>query len=139
MRILGIDYGEKRIGLAISDPMGIISTGVGVLDKGETFAEDISNIKKTISSYSEVSEIVLGLPKTMAGEIGHSAKKVLEFYEAMKSEFLIPIKLWDERLTTVSAKKFFLHAGVSEKKSRKIIDKTAATFILQNYLDSVKR
>ena len=138
LRILGIDYGEKRIGVAISDPLGITAQGVAVFGKGSTYAEDIKEIKKIIKQYEGIDEIVVGLPKTLKGEIGPSAQKVLEFVEALKKAFKIAILAWDERLTTAQAEKTLQTAGLNSKKRRSVIDKTAAAYILQSYMDCKK-
>ncbi|MDD5593104.1 MAG: Holliday junction resolvase RuvX, partial [Candidatus Margulisbacteria bacterium] len=135
MRILGIDFGDKRIGVAISDPLGIIATGIAMIGKGETFEPDIREIKRLIKKYDGVDEIVVGLPKTMAGAIGVQAEKVLAFIEALKQEFKLNIVAWDERLTTVESERVLIEAGLSREKRRQVIDKSAAAAILQNYLD----
>ena len=139
MRILGIDFGEKRIGIAVSDPLGLTAQAVAVIGKGESFEQDIKELKKIIKKYGGVDEIVVGLPKTMAGEIGKQAQKVLEFVEALKISFKINIRTWDERLTTVEAEKTLISAGLSREKRKKVIDKSAATYILQSYLDSKRK
>lgn len=139
MRILGIDFGEKRIGVAISDPLGLTAQAVAVIGKGESFDMDILELKKIIKKYEGVNEIVVGLPKTMAGEIGVQARKVLEFVEALKNNFKININTWDERLTTVEAEKTLISAGLSREKRKKVIDKSAAAYILQSYLDSKRK
>lgn len=139
MRILGIDFGEKRIGIAISDPLGLTAQGVAVIGKSETFEEDIKELNKIIKKCGGVDEILVGLPKTLAGEIGIQAQKVLEFVEALKTAFKIPINTWDERLTTVQAERTLMEMGLSAKKRRKVVDKSAAAYILQSYLDSKPR
>ncbi|KPJ65798.1 Holliday junction resolvase [candidate division WOR-1 bacterium DG_54_3] len=139
MRILGIDFGEKRIGIAISDPLGLTAQAVAVIGKGEDFKQDINELKKIIKKYDGVDEIVVGLPKTMAGEIGKQAQKVLGFVEALKGSFKININTWDERLTTVEAEKTLISAGLSREKRKKVIDKSAATYILQSYLDRKRK
>jgi len=139
MRILGIDYGSKRIGIAISDPLGITAQGVAVIGKGETFEQDICELKRIIKKYGGVDEILVGLPKTMAGMIGEQAKIVLSFVEALKKEFKLNISTWDERLTTVEAERTLISAGLSREKRKKVIDKSAAAYILQSYLDSKRR
>ncbi len=139
MRMLGIDFGEKRIGVAISDPLGFTAQAVAVIGKGESFDMDINELKKIIKKYEGVNEIVVGLPKTMAGEIGVQARKVLEFVEALKNNFKININTWDERLTTVEAEKTLISAGLSREKRKKVIDKSAATYILQSYLESKRK
>lgn len=138
LRTLGIDYGEKRIGVAISDPLGITAQGVAVFGKGKTYAEDIKEIKKIIKQYEGIDEIVVGLPKTLKGEIGPSAQKVLEFVEALKKAFKIAINTWDERLTTAQAEKTLQAMGLNSKKRRSVIDKSAAAYILQSYMDYKK-
>jgi len=139
MRIIGIDYGDKRIGIAISDPLGFTAQGVAVIGKGESYDEDIKELKKIIKKYEGVDEILIGLPKTMAGQIGVQAEKVLKFQEALKAAFKIPINTWDERLTTVQAERTLIEAGLSGKKRRKVVDKSAAAYILQSYLDSKRK
>jgi putative Holliday junction resolvase len=139
MRILGIDYGSKRIGVAVSDPLGITAQGVAVIGKSESFERDIRELKKIIKKYDGVDEIVVGLPKTMAGEIGPSAKVVLEFIEALKREFKLNITAWDERLTTAEAERALISAGLSREKRKKVIDKSAAAIILQSFLDCKRR
>jgi len=128
MRVVGIDYGEKRIGVAISDPLGIIAQGVGVVG-------NVSELKELLKTYDNIDEIVVGLPKTMRGEIGIQAEKVLEFIKELKNNFEVPIKTQDERLTTSQAEKVLISAGLSRQKRKKVIDKSAAILILQNYLD----
>lgn len=131
MRTLGIDYGEKRIGVALSDPLGLTARGIATV-------ANIEELKKVISEYDGISEIVVGLPKTMRGEIGHSAQKVLAFVEELKKISQIPIQTWDERLTSTQANRMFDEAGISEKKRRGKVDEIAAVLILQNYLDFKK-
>ncbi|MDI6731408.1 MAG: Holliday junction resolvase RuvX [Candidatus Margulisbacteria bacterium] len=138
MRIVGLDFGEKRIGVAISDPLKITAQGIGTINKSDTFEKDIAALKDMLKDYSEIEEIVVGLPKTLKGEIGLSARKVLDFVSALKEAFAIKISTWDERMTTVSATKSLIEMGLSRQKRKKVIDKTAASLILQGYLD-VKR
>jgi len=133
MRILAIDYGEVRVGIAVSDPLGIIAQPV------KTMANDpelIENIRKIVDEYGNVSEIIVGLPKALSGELGLSAQKVLVFVETLKSSLTIPINTIDERLTTKQAEKELIAAGLSRKKRKTVIDQTAAVFILQNYLQN---
>jgi putative Holliday junction resolvase len=139
MRILGIDYGSKRIGIAVSDPLGITAQGVAVIGKGETYDHDIRELKRIIKKYGGVDEIVVGLPKTMEGKIGPQAEKVLAFVEELKKEFKLNIATWDERLTTLEAEKMLISAGLSREKRKRVIDKSAAANILQTYLDRKSR
>jgi putative Holliday junction resolvase len=139
MRILGIDYGDKRIGVAVSDPLGLTAQAVAVIGKGENFEMDVKELKRIIKNCGGVDEILVGLPKTMAGKIGEQAQKVLEFVEALKDAFKIKISTWDERLTSVEAEKTLISAGLSREKRKKVIDKSAAAYILQSYLDSKRK
>ncbi len=132
MRILGIDYGEKRIGVAVSDPLGIIAQGIAVIG-------NIEELAKIIGQYEKIDEIVVGLPKRMSGEIGIQAQKVLEFVERLKVAYPIPVSTWDERLTTAAAERTLISAGLSREKRKKVIDRSAAAYILQSYLDCKKK
>ena len=129
MRIIGIDYGEKRIGIAASDPLKMIAQAVCA-------AESEDEVCRVIQEYGDVEEIVVGLPKTMRGEIGPQAQKTLEFVERLKTRLNIPIITCDERLTTSQADKFLISAGFSRAGRKKVIDKSAAAIILQSYLDA---
>ena len=134
-RILGIDWGEKRIGLALSDPLGIIATGLSTVEKKPGF-DLISYIKQLIAE-QEIAKIILGFPKNMDGSVGPKGKEVLAFKESLEKAIDIPVILWDERLTTVSAQRSLREAEVKTKKGKKFLDKIAAVLILQNYLDHV--
>lgn len=133
MKVLGIDYGTKRIGLAISDPLGIIANGQPTISN-ESALEKIKKIVET----ERIAKIVLGYPKNMNNTIGPAAKAVEEFQNKLKEIVDIPITLWDERLTTAEATKRLIEADISRKKRKLLVDKTAATLILQGYLDSRK-
>ncbi|OGB87464.1 Holliday junction DNA helicase RuvA [candidate division WOR-1 bacterium RIFCSPLOWO2_02_FULL_46_20] len=135
MRILGLDYGAKRIGVAISDPLGITAQPVAVIEKTAGFEQNIQSLTKIIDQYGGVEEIVVGLPKRLSGKIGIAAEKVLVFVEALKKTLPLKIVTWDERLTTVQAEKNLIAAGLSRTKRKKVIDRSAATFILRSYLD----
>lgn len=139
MRVLGIDYGDKRIGIAISDPLGLTAQGVTVMEKRKSFNEDIEELNNIIEKYGGVDEIVVGLPKTLMGKIGKQAEKVLEFVEALKKNMECEITTWDERFTSIEAEKAMISAGLSREKRKKVIDKSAATYILQSYLDSKRK
>lgn len=133
MRILGIDFGLKRIGLAISDESAIIGHGIGTIRRTDT-VRDIGEIKKTIDHYG-VDKMVIGLPKNMNGTLGKSAEEVLAFIEELQKNTSVPVETWDERLSTVAAERVLLDADMSRKKRKGVIDKVAASIILQNYLD----
>lgn len=134
MRILGLDVGDVLIGVAVSDPMEIIANGLDSI-KRTTPKEDVKVLKNIADEY-EVEKMVIGLPKMMNGEIGIQAEKVLEFAEFLKITVNVPIIMWDERLTTAAATRTLIEADMSRKKRKKVVDKVAATIILQNYLDS---
>lgn len=134
MRIMALDVGDARIGIAISDPSGIIAQGLPSI-KRVAVMEDVKNIKN-LADQNEIGEIVVGLPKTLGGEIGIQAQKVLDFVEALRGLVSVPINLYDERMTTVSANRALIEADVSRKKRKKFVDKVSAVIILQGYLDS---
>lgn len=132
-RILGIDWGEKRIGLAVSDPLGIIATGLATVEKKSDF--NLIGYLKQLISEQEIAKIILGFPKNMDGSVGPKGEEVLAFKESLEKEIDVPVILWDERLTTVSAQRSLREAKVKMKKGKKFLDKIAAVLILQNYLD----
>lgn len=137
MRILGLDIGDRTIGVAISDPLGFTAQGITTIRrKNEEI--DIAKLSDICKEYG-VDTIVAGLPKNMNGTIGPQSEKVLQFCEAIKLKIDIPIKMWDERLTTVAAERIMLEADMSRAKRKKIVDKIAATYILQGYLDSISK
>lgn len=134
MRILGLDIGDKRIGVAISDDMGWSAHALTVIHRTSNINKEISELKKIIEEY-KVEELLAGLPKNMDGTIGPQGKKVIAFVERLKTAIPLPFVLWDERLSTVSAEKTLIEADLSRKKRKGITDKLAAQFILQGYLD----
>jgi len=125
--------------VAISDPLGIIATGIAVVGKGETFDQDIQAIGSLIDKYDGVGEIVVGLPKTLSGAAGIQVEKVNKFVAALKQAFKIDIVMSDERLTTKEAERALIETGMSREKRKKVIDKSAAAVILQDYLDRKKK
>ena len=135
MRILGIDYGEKRIGLALSDISNMVARSLKVLNR-ETNRNWLGEIK-TIVDENEIKQIVIGLPKNMNGSIGKKGEEVLAFVKVLEKRVKVPIVTWDERLTTVAAEKVLRQAELSRKKRKGILDKLSACIILQNYLDSI--
>lgn len=137
MRILGIDFGTKTIGIAVSDDTGLIGQGIGTI-KRKNLQHDLRELQRKIEEY-EVGKIVVGLPKNMDGTLGKSAHQVIEFIENLKKTFNIPVDSWDERLSTVEAERVLLEADMSRRKRRKVIDKIAASIILQGYLDYMNR
>lgn len=135
MRILGLDVGERTIGVAISDPLGYTAQGITTIRR-KNLKIDIAELKKICDEYS-VETILMGLPKNMNGTIGPSGEKAIELSKTLEEELHVPVKLWDERLTTVAAHKAMLEADLSRAKRKKIVDKIAAIYILQGYLDSL--
>jgi len=133
MRIMGLDVGEKRIGVAVSDLLGYTAQGISVIKR-----ENTEELKEIVSDYN-IEKIVVGLPKNMDGSIGEQGKKVLDFIEELKKEINLLILTWDERLTTKEAEGVLLKADLSRAKRKKVIDKLAAALILQGYLDSQRR
>lgn len=137
MRILGLDIGEKTIGVAVCDPLGYTAQGVTTI-KRKSKAADIEEIKQICTEY-EVESIVIGLPKNMNGTIGPQGEKIMNLGEFIKKNVELPIMFWDERLTTVAAHRVMLEADLSRSKRKKIVDKLAAMYILQGYLDSIAK
>ena len=137
MRILGLDIGTKTIGVAISDPLGWTAQGITTIRR-KNYTNDMEAIKKICNEYS-VETIVAGMPKNMNGTIGPSGEMVREFCERLKEVVNIDIEFWDERLTTVAAHRAMLEADLSRSKRNKIVDKVAATYILQGYLDRISK
>lgn len=135
MRIMGLDVGDKRIGVAVSDPLGWTAQGIKTIIREENGHNDIEEIKKLINQY-EVDKIVIGLPKNMNNTLGPQSQKVLDYGKIIESECKREIVYIDERMTTMSAERVLIEADVSRRKRKNVIDKLAATYILQSYLDS---
>lgn len=135
MRILGLDVGEKKIGVAVSDPARLIAQGVETILRSKQGRNDIAEIKKLINKY-DADLVVVGLPWNMNGTLGEQGRNILAFVDKLKKNFKIEVETWDERLSTVAAEKILLSADVSRARRKKIIDKMAAAIILQNYLDA---
>lgn len=134
MKILGLDYGDRRIGVAVSDAFGWTAQGLTVIERRQP-GGDIDQIAKLVTEHG-IEEVVVGLPKNMNGSIGPRGELCMAFAEELKAVLQIPVHLWDERLTTVSAHRTLIEADVSRKKRKGVVDKMAASLILQNYLDS---
>lgn len=134
MRILGLDYGDKRIGVALSDAFGWTAQGAEVIERKKE-GDYLERIRELVRVH-EVGEIVVGLPKNMNGTIGPRGQICMEFAEELRQTLSMPVHLWDERLTTVAAERTLLEADVSRRKRKQVVDKMAAAILLQNYLDS---
>lgn len=135
MRILGLDLGTKTLGVAISDPLELIATGLTTIRFAENNYKDSLNELKSIIEEYNVKAIVIGLPKNMNNSLGFAAQRTKEFETILEKEFKLPIYEQDERLTSVTANNILLQADVSRKKRKEKVDTIAATIILQNYLD----
>jgi len=132
MRIIGLDIGTKRIGVAISDEECIIARGLNSIERN---GKEIEKIKELIKKYN-VEKIVYGLPLKMDGSISAQTEIVVSFISKLKNEVAIPLLPWDERLSTKQAETILIEADISRKKRKKFIDKLSAQIILQNYLDA---
>jgi putative Holliday junction resolvase len=137
MRVVGLDLGDARIGVAISDELGITAQGLGVIRR-TTMAKDLETLRHMIEHYAPEA-VVLGFPRNMDGSAGPRAEQTQQFAESLRAYFGLPVILWDERLSTVAAERMLLGADVSRRKRRDVIDKIAAMLILQNYLDAAAR
>lgn len=136
MRIMGLDYGTKTVGVAVSDPLGITAQAVETITRKEEnkLRKTCARIEALIAEYG-VERIVLGFPKHMNNDIGERAEKALEFRDILARRTGLEVVMWDERLTTVSAERTLMESGVRRENRKKHIDQIAAVFILQGYLD----
>lgn len=136
MRILGLDYGSKTVGVAVSAPLGFTAQGVEIIRrKSENkMRQTLARIEELIAQY-QVEKIVLGLPKNMNNTLGDRAEKSLELKETLERRTGLPVVMWDERLTTVSANRVLMETGVRRENRKEHVDEIAAVFILQGYLD----
>ena len=138
MRIMGLDYGSKTVGVAMSDPLGITAQAVETIWRKDEnkLRKTCARIEELIREY-EVERIVLGLPKHMNNDLGERAQKALAFGEMVKRRTGLEVVMWDERLTTVEAERTLIENNVRRENRKQYIDKIAAVFILQGYLDSI--
>ena len=136
MRIIGLDYGSKTVGVAVSDPLLVTAQGVEITPReNETkLRKTLARVEALIAEY-EVDEIVLGYPKNMNNSEGDRCEKTLEFKEMLERRTGLPVHLWDERLTTVMADNTMMEQGIRREDRKQYVDKLAAVFILQGYLD----
>lgn len=137
VRWMGLDIGERRIGVALSDPLEITAQA-HIVRQRESFSKDINFFVNLIKEF-DVSGVVLGLPVNMNGTRGPMAEKVLRFGEALEEASGIKMVYWDERLTTASAERLLIEADLRREHRRQKVDKVAAAIILQNFLDSRSR
>ena len=138
MRILGLDYGSKTVGVAVSDPLGLTAQKVETIWRKQEnkLRRTLARIEELITEY-EVEKIVLGFPKNMNNTVGERAEKALEFGEMLKKRTGLEVIMWDERLTTVEADRTLIEAGVRRENRKQYLDGIAAVFILQGYFDSL--
>ena len=136
MRIIGLDYGTKTVGVAVSDSLGITAQAVETITRKEEnkLRQTLARIEALIDEYN-VEEIVVGLPKNMNNTIGERAEACKDFADKLERRTGLPVIMWDERLTTVSADNVLKECGVRRENRKAVVDKIAAVFILQGYLD----
>ena len=135
-RLMGLDVGDKTIGVAVSDLLMITAQGVTTI-KRTNIKNDLNELKKLIDEY-QVTKIVLGIPKMLDGTIGIQGEKVLEFLDKMKKRIDLPVELEDERYTTSISERMLIEADVKRKKRKEVIDKLAAAQILSSYMQRTK-
>lgn len=133
MRILGLDVGEKTIGVAVSDALGWTAQAVTVIRR-QNLKEDLRALRQIVEEY-EIKKFVVGMPRRTDGTNGPEAEKVRSFAKKLEGEFNLPVEYWDERFSTTAAEKILLEGDVSRAKRKTVIDKVAAAVILQAYLD----
>ena len=135
MRIMGLDFGSKTVGVAVSDPLGITAQGVEIVRRKSPnkLRQTLARIEELVREY-EVEELVLGYPKNMNGTEGERCEKTREFKEMLEKRTGLPVALWDERLTTVAADRSMMEAGLGHYERKEYVDEIAAVFILQGYM-----
>jgi putative holliday junction resolvase len=133
-RILGLDVGSRRIGVAVSDPLGITAQGLETLER-KNKRQDLAHLGEVIREY-QVQEIVVGLPLRMSGVEGTQAEKIRAFAEGLRKQFGLPVHLWDERLTSAEANRLLRETELSIKKRGRAVDKMAAVLILQGWMEA---
>lgn len=138
MRILGLDYGSRTVGVAVSDPLGLTAQGLETIWRKQEnkLRQTLARIEALAEEY-QAERIVVGYPKNMNNTIGERALKSLEFKEMLERRTGLPVIMWDERLTTVEANRTLMEAGVRRENRKQYMDELAAVFILQGYLDSL--
>lgn len=132
-RILAIDFGMRRFGLAVSDPLGIIALGLPALER-KNLASDLAALGGVVEEYG-IEEIILGKPLSKSGEENEMSRRVASFAEKLRERLGRSVRLWDERLSSAEAGRLLRSAGLGIKKRQQAVDRVAATLILQNYLD----
>ena len=135
LRIMAFDLGEKRIGVAVSDPLGITAQGIETYHRTDDLEQDVAHLIKLANGYKPV-KLVFGIPRNMDGSYGFQAQITREFADAVLAKWDGDHAFQDERLTTASARRVLIEADVSREKRKQVIDKVAAVVILQGYLDA---
>lgn len=137
MRVMGLDFGSRTVGVAVSDPLGITAQGVETITRSDEnkLRQTCARIEELIREY-EIETIILGYPKNMNNSVGDRAKKTEEFKTMLERRTGLEVILWDERLTTVASERILIESGVRRENRKAVIDKVAAGLILQGYLDS---
>lgn len=140
MRILGLDYGSKTVGVAVSDPLLLTAQGVEIVrrESENKLRKTYARIEQIIASYGDIDTIVVGFPKNMNGTEGERCQKSEEFKETLERRTGLKVVLWDERLTTVAANNSMMESGIRREERHKYVDEIAAMFILQGYLDYLR-
>ena len=133
---MGLDFGEKYIGVAVSDGLGITAQGLGRIARSSPRA-DLDKIRELIKEHG-VEKLIVGLPRRMDGTLGAQAEAVMNFVEKLRGALGLEVGTWDERLTTVEAERAMIRGDLSRKRRKKIIDKLSAVLILQSYLDHLQ-
>ena len=137
MRSLGLDLGDKRIGVALSDETGTLASGLPVLERVGP-RQDVKAVAALVRAH-DAGTVVVGLPRRLDGTVGPQAEKALAFMEDLRGALRVPVLAWDERLTTVAAEEILIERGVSRRDRKGMVDTVAAVIILQDYLDARKR
>ena len=140
IRIMGLDFGSKTVGVAVSDPLGITAQGIEIVRRTSEnkLRTTLARIEALAAEY-QVTEFVLGLPKNMNNTSGERVEKTMEFKAMLERRTGLPVHMWDERLTTVAADRTLIEAGVRRENRKEYVDMLAAVYILQGYLDSLER
>ena len=139
MRILGLDYGSKTVGVAVCDPLGLTAQAVETITRSQEnkLRRTLARLEGLIAEY-KIETIVLGYPKNMDDSIGERARKTEQFRDMLARRTGLPVVLWDERLTTIEANEILIQSGIKREDRKKVIDKIAAALILESYLNSVR-
>lgn len=140
IRIMGLDFGSKTVGVAVCDPLGITAQGIEIVRRTSEnkLRKTLARIEALVTEY-QVTEFVLGLPKNMNNTSGERVEKTMEFKAMLERRTGLPVHMWDERLTTVAADRTLIEAGVRRENRKEYVDMLAAVYILQGYLDSLER